>query len=140
MDAREVDELVKIFRGAKVTELSVTSGDSTVRLRKSLHAPAAPPRAPAKARATAPKPEPEIVETAAPETWITAPMVGVFHGSDKAMAAGSRVKAGQVVGAIESMKLMNDVVCEYDGVIVEIAVEDLMAVEYGHKLFRVDAA
>ena len=138
MDAREVDELVKIFRGAKVSELSVTAGDSTVRLRKSLHA--APPRAPAKARATAPKPEPEIVETAAPESWITAPMVGVFHGSDKAMAAGSRVKAGQVVGAIESMKLMNEVVSEYDGVIVEIAVEDLMAVEYGHKLFRVDAA
>lgn len=139
MDAREVDELVKIFRGAKVTELSVTSGDSTVRLRKSLHAAAQ--RAPAKARATAPKSEPEIAETAAaPEAWITAPMVGVFHGSDKAMTVGSPVEAGEVVGAIESMKLMNEVVSEYDGVIAEISVEDLMAVEYGHKLFRVDVA
>ena len=66
-------------------------------------------------------------------------MVGIFHSAGNSMTEGVAVKAGQSVGAIESMKLMNDVISECDGVIAEVLVEDGLPVEYGQPLFRLEA-
>lgn len=138
MDVNEVNELVEIFRDAKVSELTVKVGDSTVRLRKPLVIARPAPAPPIVERAE-PTPAATTAEPAAPESaecWITAPMVGVFHNAGKSVAVGEAVKVGQVVGAIESMKLMNEVVSECAGVIAEVGIEDGMAVEYGQRLFR----
>lgn len=140
MDLNEIERLVDMIREAKVSELTVSVGDSTVRLRKPLRpAPAATAvQAPPKPEALQVEVELAEPEPFAAETWITAPMVGIFHGLDKTGAVGSTVKAGQVVGAIESMKLMNEVVSECEGVIAEVAIEDGMPVEYGQRLFRLE--
>jgi acetyl-CoA carboxylase biotin carboxyl carrier protein len=37
------------------------------------------------------------------------------------------------------MKIMNEIECDVAGVIVDVAVQDSSAVEYGQVLFRVDA-
>jgi acetyl-CoA carboxylase biotin carboxyl carrier protein len=79
-------------------------------------------------------------EPAASDTYIVAPMVGIFHRIDAVDGIGGVVKAGQVVGAIESMKLMNDIVSECDGIIAEALVEDGMPVEFGQALFRLEQA
>lgn len=140
MNLNEIEQLVGIVRDARVSELTVSVGDSTVRLRKPLtQAPAAPkPRQ--KAKSEAPKPETKPMAPVGPETgdrYILAPMVGIFHSLDRVGAIESPVKAGQVMGAIESMKLMNDVISEYDGVLAEVLIEDDMPVEYGQRLFRI---
>lgn len=67
---------------------------------------------------------------------LTAPMVGLFHHLPAPLRYGAAVGAGQVVGHIESMKLMNDVPAEQAGQVVEVLVEDGSAVEYGQPLFR----
>ena len=136
MDIDEIKRLIAVLQEAKISELTVSIGDTKVSLRKPLAAvvhaaPAAPADAPVVSKkAAAPEPEPAV--------YITAPMVGIFHSLDTVSAVGVSVKAGQVVGAIESMKLMNDVVSEHDGSVAEILVEDGMPVEYGQNLFRLE--
>ena len=46
------------------------------------------------------------------------------------VTAGQTVKKGDVLMIIESMKLMNEVQSEFDGVVKEILVSDGAAVEY----------
>ena len=79
---------------------------------------------------------------AAPDVFITSPIVGVFYtasGPDEPPFAkvGDTVKKGQVVGIVEAMKLMNEIESDVDGVIGEILVENAQGVEYGQPLFKI---
>lgn len=139
MNLNEIEELVKIVRDAKVSELTVSIADSTVRLRKPLTAIASATKARTTTKADASKAAQPSVAPAEPtitEICISAPMVGIFHSINNMSTVDSPVKTGQVVGVIESMKLMNDVVADQDGVIEEVLIEDGMPVEYGQQLFR----
>jgi acetyl-CoA carboxylase biotin carboxyl carrier protein len=73
---------------------------------------------------------------------IKSPMVGVFYaapapGEKPFVERGSKIKKGDVLCIIESMKLMNEVTSDYDGVIADICVLDGQAVEYSQVLFKV---
>lgn len=109
-------------------------------------APAAAPQAPAVPEAA---PEPCGLSTAdgqpvdsARVSEVCAPMVGVFYaapapGAEPFVRVGSRVKKGDTLCILEAMKLMNEVVAERDGEVVEACVEDGELVEYGRVLFRI---
>jgi acetyl-CoA carboxylase biotin carboxyl carrier protein len=63
--------------------------------------------------------------------WLTisAPMVGVFYrspapGEAPYVSVGDRIEPGQTIGIIEAMKVFSEVPSDYEGVVVEIAVED----------------
>lgn len=71
---------------------------------------------------------------------IIAPLVGTCYlasepGAAPFISVGDRVEAGQQVAIIEAMKLMNPVLSEAAGEVVEILVHDAEAVEYGQRLF-----
>lgn len=71
---------------------------------------------------------------------VTSPLVGTFYASSSPdtepfVKKGDRVKKGQVLGIIEAMKLMNEIECEYDGVVADILVKNEEKVEYGQPLF-----
>ena len=68
---------------------------------------------------------------------VASTMVGIFHTSSPPVEAGTELRAGQRVGSIESIKLMNDVVSTASGVVVEVLIEDGQPVEYGQVLYRV---
>ncbi len=73
---------------------------------------------------------------------VTSPLVGTFYaapaeGSAPYVKEGDTVSAGQTLGIVEAMKLMNEIECEYDGVIDSILVKDGSPVEYGQPLFTV---
>ena len=53
------------------------------------------------------------------------------------MKVGDYIKKGQVLGIIETMKLMNEITSDRDGVIAEVLVENEQVVEYGQGLFRI---
>ncbi|MEU3520731.1 biotin/lipoyl-containing protein [Streptomyces sp. NPDC006654] len=101
--------------------------------------PAAPPAAPAEPAGPAPAAGPPP----APGRTVTAPLVGTFYrapepGARPFVEAGDRVVAGQTIGIVEAMKLMNHVASEWDGVVAEVLAEDAMAVEYGQALLRIE--
>ena len=63
-------------------------------------------------------------EHAVGEVLIRAPIVGLFHSVEGLCEVGASVRAGQTVGAIESMKLLNDIVSDVSGEVIESMVED----------------
>jgi len=54
------------------------------------------------------------------------------------VAVGDRVKAGQLVGTIESLNVLNEVETTAAGRVVEIFVQDGQPVEYGQVLMAID--
>jgi biotin carboxyl carrier protein len=142
MEIADIERLVDIVKNAKISELVVTTGSPqrTIRLRKRISAVSAKQvvnKSVSAAGNSTVLIEPPI-DLAANEVFVTAPMVGIFHSIDCIGMVGTSVRAGQVLGSIESMKLMNDVICRFDGTIAESLVEDGMPVEYGHKLFKLE--
>jgi acetyl-CoA carboxylase biotin carboxyl carrier protein len=69
---------------------------------------------------------------------IGAPLVGIFRGSMNSgkplVAAGDRVRKGQIIAAIEALNLLSEVEATVAGRVVEILVLDGQAVEYGQPL------
>lgn len=135
----KIKAYAKLMEEYGLTALEVTA-DGSLRLERRpappipMPMPAAAPAAPA-AEASA-RPLSEGV------TDIVSPMVGVFYAAPDQQSApfikkGDAVKAGQTLGIIEAMKLMNEITAEEDCVIEEICVKNGQVVEFGTVLFRV---
>lgn len=78
------------------------------------------------------------------EHKVLAPLVGTFHTSAKPkggalVAVGDRVKAGQLVGTIESLNVLNEVETIVAGHVAEILVQEGQPVEYGQVLMTIDS-
>jgi acetyl-CoA carboxylase biotin carboxyl carrier protein len=78
------------------------------------------------------------------EHKVLAPLVGTFHTWAKPkggalVAVGDRVKAGQLVGTIESLNVLNEVETTVAGHVVEILVQEGQPVEYGQVLMTIDS-
>jgi len=74
---------------------------------------------------------------------VLSPMPGVFYRSqspDKPpfVNEGDRVIKGQVLCIIESMKIMNEIECEQDGVIKKVLAKNSDPVEFNQPLFLID--
>ena len=78
----------------------------------------------------------------APVQTEEAPLVGTFYmssgpGKEAFAPVGKKVKKGDVLCIIEAMKIMNEVVSDFDGEVKEILAENEQLVEYGQPLFRI---
>lgn len=74
---------------------------------------------------------------------MNSPIVGTFYAAPSPekppfVTVGRQVSKGDVLFIIESMKLMNEVTSEYDGVVAEIFVEDGDTVEFGQPIMRIE--
>ena len=74
---------------------------------------------------------------------VTSPIVGTFYAAPSPekppyVQVGRQVHKGDVLFIIESMKLMNEVTSEYDGVVTEILVEDGDTVEFDQPIMRIE--
>jgi len=139
----EVEGLVRtlaaIMRADGITELDIAYGAVSVRLRGG-RAAAAPVEA-----AVLPPP----VDLAEPEEsagghLITAPMIGTFYtspspGTPPFVEVGDRVEAGQTIGIIEAMKILNEIAADRAGVVAALLVGNGQPVEYGSPLVRLAA-
>lgn len=154
MDIGKVRELVKLVEDSGIEELEISHQDTTIRIQKSAgqivsHAtmmPAPLPHAPVPAPVPAGPATPPIVE--ADETrgkWkdVRSPIVGTFYRapsptSPNFVNVGDHVAAGQTMGIVEAMKVMNEIEAEFAGTIKEILLEDGSPVEAEGVLFLVD--
>ena len=68
---------------------------------------------------------------------MTSPCVGVFHAAKEAVEVGSLLRAKQLVGTVESLKVPNDLNAPVAGVISQMWVSDGQGVEWGQPLFEI---
>lgn len=135
MNEEDIRKYAVLMQELGLTGLEVTENDRVVRLE----------RTPA---AAVPQP-PEVVQVPAapaapaaePGVDVCSPMVGVFYAAPAENAepfvkVGDRVKKGQTLCIVEAMKLMNEIMAEQDGEILEICMENGQVVDYGCRLFR----
>jgi acetyl-CoA carboxylase biotin carboxyl carrier protein len=131
---RLVRSLVAIMRDGGLSELDLKVDSLSVRLRGNATVAAPVDGAAQMGPAGAPAaPEPEAGHI------ISAPMIGTFYaastpGAQPFITAGDRVSVGQVVGIIEAMKIMNEIVADQAGEVAAILATNGQPVEYGSPL------
>jgi acetyl-CoA carboxylase biotin carboxyl carrier protein len=135
-----VRSLAAVMHQSNVTELDLALGALSLRLRRPEYGPSgesalAPPNS---------GPLPPLPDGRDHEHVITAPMIGTFYsaptpGSPPFIAEGDEVVAGQTIGIIEAMKIMNEIVADRSGVITAILAANGEPVEYGSPLVRLAA-
>lgn len=148
MDLRKLKTLIDLVAESGISELEVTEENDKVRIVNKVQtvAVAAPAVAAAPVVAAAPAAAPAAAE-AAPAAepvvegkTVTSPMVGTFYrapnpGAEPFVKVGDQVEAGQTLGIIEAMKLLNEIEAETSGTVKEICVENAQPVEFGQPLF-----
>jgi acetyl-CoA carboxylase biotin carboxyl carrier protein len=142
MNIRDIETLVDLAHVAHVSEITLRSGGRRITIRKDDRASSRPTAGTTPVEILGHDRPVEGANGAKPtaqpaEELITAPMVGIFHEPEPSLGVGSRVTSGQVVGIIESMRLMNDLRSEVAGTVESVLVEDGMAVEYGQPILRI---
>ena len=71
---------------------------------------------------------------------IASPCVGVFHAAREAVEVGAKVKAKQLIGTVESLKVPNEIYAPAEGVVSQVWVSDGQGVEWGQPLFEIAPA
>lgn len=147
----EVRQLIALMESSDLVEITIDRPASgwRISLRKTFEVIAG--ESPTASSALAPAPvlasAPTIIPaapTAPPELLhVTAPMVGLWFpamrtGQKALVAVGDIIREGQVVGAIETLHLMNEVESQVNGRVREILVKPGQAVEYGQPLITLD--
>jgi len=138
--ASSLAELVRVADEEGLAGLRVArNGTSLAFRRTAVPVSAAQPR-PA---AAAVEPQPEITPVAGPERGheLRSKLVGVFRrcqpGRDRPVVKpGDPVREGQLVGYIESMRVMNDVTADATAILDDFLVEDGEGVDYGRPIAR----
>ena len=141
MDLKDVYELLDKFDGSACCEMELNLNGMQLNLKK--YSSIATPSGLNNVVAGNTQTQAEQVtdnESAGDDIQIKAPLVGTFYqapGPDEQpyVKVGQQVKKGDVVGIIEAMKLMNEVVVPQDGVILSIDATDGNMVQYGQVLF-----
>ena len=135
---REVEQLVELVRESGVGEITVRQGDTEISVKARPEAPAAPPAPQTAAPQSVPESEtsPEMDGLHA----VRSPLVGTFYrapapGEDVYVEVGDTVSAGQTLCIVEAMKLMNEIVADVSGEVVDILAENAGGVEYDQPLF-----
>ncbi len=151
IDRDAVERIIDLLADSQAAEIEIEDGETIIRVLRQTAAPAAAPAAepqePAVEVGEEQGPGPvevaEIPEEPGGEVeYVTAGLVGLFHhGSapddQPIIAEGDEVTAGQVIGTIEALRKLTDVIAPADGIIEEILVADGESVQFGDKLFAI---
>ena len=136
MNESDIRKYANLMSELGLTGLEVTENDRMVRLERN---PSPQTAAPVQTVQVG-----DVPQSAANEDLIeiSSPMVGVFYAApaedaDPYVQVGDRVKKGQTLCIVEAMKLMNEIVAETDGQIVEICAQNGQVVDFGCPLFRI---
>ena len=161
MDLRKIKKLIDLLDESNLAEMEIREGEETIRLSRmpkgmvlqqgmAPHAPVThvhveqrpqPAQASRGAALTEAQGESDSSGKALPPGHVMrSPMVGTFYASPSPDAApfvkvGQQVKAGDVLGVIEAMKMFNQIEADTSGTIAAVLAENGQPVEFDEPLF-----
>jgi acetyl-CoA carboxylase biotin carboxyl carrier protein len=154
MDLRKIKKLIDILEESNLSELEIKEGEESVRLSRipkgSFPTHAQPVThvhvEPQRAATAAPAPiegasaAPAGGRELPPGHVVRSPMVGTFYASPNPEAAafvkvGQTVKAGDVLGIIEAMKMFNQIEADVSGTVLAVLASTGQPVEFDEPLF-----
>lgn len=150
----EIKELAELVADKKLGKIDIKVQDSRIVIEDK----EAPVPVPVQAHSEAPQPAavssvpanmPQEVKEELPKAEavsgnaVKAPIVGTFYSAPSPekpafVQVGQQVKKGDILFIIESMKLMNEIPSEYDGVVKQILVSNASAVEYDQPIMIIE--
>lgn len=139
MNIENIKVLAEVMNDYGLTRLEIEENETKIRLEKGTSA------------APSPAVVPPLIQNITMDEQsvdfnrlveIKSPMIGIFYSApspdlESFVNIGSKVKKGDVLCIIESMKLMNEIPAEQDGEIVDICVKNGDIVEFGQVLFKI---
>ncbi len=141
----QLQRLVRLLDTSDVSELELKrAGEGTHLILRKAKAPESDDLSVERQYVPAPMNVPAAEVADKTEHKVLAHLVGTFHTWAKPkggalVAVGDRVKAGQLVGTIESLNVLNEVETAVAGHVVEIFVQEGQPVEYGQLLMTIDS-
>lgn len=143
MDIEKIRTLVTLMEENELVNLEVSSDDEHISLTRHYAAPAPTMMAAPAAMGAAPA-APAAKAAVKVGSVETSPMVGVFYSAPSPndppfVKVGQKVQAGDTIGIIEAMKIMNPLEATQSGVIDEILVENSEVVQFGQPVVRYKA-
>ena len=142
--------LADIVKNKDLGEITIADGDKVITVKGKKCPPPAPMGMPMPMAVGTASPAtqtaPEASATSAPVTGgkaVKAPIVGTFYAapspdSKPFVSVGDKIKKGDTIFIIESMKVMSEVQSEFDGVVREICVNSGDAVEFDQTIMILD--
>jgi acetyl-CoA carboxylase biotin carboxyl carrier protein len=148
IDVEAIEKLAAIVNANDLGEITIGYEGKSVTVKGKKTPPPPPPQGmPAPGAPVMPAVSPaaaaaitEPVDSPVPETIsgtpVKAPIVGTFYSKPRPDASpfvtvGSKVKAGDVLYILETMKVMNEITAECDGIVSKILACDGDSLEYG---------
>lgn len=156
----DLREILRLIGQSDITEILIKQGEQKLHIKRGTMITAAQPIA------MAPLMQPQMHSMALPATQIqasfpsaspsegasptvpaghtiAAPMVGTFYSSPSPkdppfVQEGDEVRAGDPIGIIEAMKMMNEIESDISGRVVRIMVKNGQPVEYGQTLVVIE--
>jgi acetyl-CoA carboxylase biotin carboxyl carrier protein len=163
MDLRKIKKLIDLLDESNLAEIEIREGEETIRLSRlpkgmtlqpgmaaqapvtHVHVEQRPQQAAQAPRAAGAVTEAPVESDASgkslpPGHVMRSPMVGTFYGSPSPDAppfvkVGQQVKAGDVLGVIEAMKMFNQIEADTSGTIAAVLAENGQPVEFDEPLF-----
>ena len=150
----EIKELATFCDTANIAEIDVSRGETRVSIKRAAFVPsgngarntstALTDRSPSHT-AVAPVPPAKNPENGVPLIEIKSPTIGTYydtsrHESTPFVKVGDKVKSGQVLCIIESLRVATEIKSETAGTVAAAHIQNGRPVEYGQLLFTLQAA
>ena len=155
MNIENVKALVEVLNSKGLSVIEVGEGESRIRIERKFSATPVPAQQSTAVPVQVPTvPEVSTVADSGNDTGgqsvnfnnlieVKSPLVGVYYAApspdaENFVSIGSKVHKGDVLCIIETMKLMNEIMAEQDGEIVDICVKNGDIAEFGQVLFKMN--
>lgn len=138
MDINQIKQLIDLMEERSLSDLELQDGDKKVALKRHLTT--------SNIVSTQPNITPVAETSVATPKGATenSPMVGVFYVAPSPndppfVKVGQQVQAGDTLGIIEAMKIMNPLEATQNGTIAEILVQNGDVVQFGQPIVHYQA-
>lgn len=139
MDIRKIKKLIELMIESDLEAIEVKEGDQSIALTRRIAKSVSEPQTISILPRTQPSANPSA--STIQGRVETSPMVGVFYaapnpGEASFVKVGQKIQAGDQIGIVEAMKIMNPVEATQSGVVAEILVKNGDVVQFGQPLIR----